>query len=877
MAVASLRVTFGWQLGSRQGPLLESRFGEPIVGRFGMLELLEVYLGLAGPAVARSQRVAAFLGCLRKVDDGGRFYSASLRADEMGVASELLNWHDEWMLHGWDGTVGGEAPKRLTDMAAVHVACRQQLPDGEAERLQRVEDALAKHKVHLQEVRLVDDLDRFPKRWRAVLAMLPCRVDSGISASGQDKGAALWRLQQAALASQASGQVEALEDAPDDGSVVVYRADSTDVAAHWLAGPRDTDQVLVCEQDGTTLDDIFRANGEPVCGFDRPSSFRPALQALPLALELLWSPVDVHRVLEFLVHPYGPFKRQARWHLANAYARQPGFGGDAWQAAKAAIKGLEGGDELVAQVDFWFGGQHWSREEGAPLADVEARVERVVAALRGFMAAPRDDLAAVGGGVRQGQAFLDALAELKAQGLARLTPRHVEQLLAQSTVAGASNPYAEPEVGCRRSTTLAALSALEPAKEVVWWMPSKPALPHPLKWTSAEIAALEERGVQLRDTAAELAALARDWLRPLMAAQERFVLVLPPAADEEHPIWLLVRRLLPSLQVRHIETELAASAHAAVIPDRPLPALTRRMRIENDMSSVRKHQSFTSLAELFDNPAVSVLRDSAKLQGATLMAVQDENRLLGTLAHRLVEKLFQVEGSLAWSAHDVRGWFDAHGDALVEAEGAPLLMLGFSIARHRFKGTVREATVALVAHLQSAGAISVRTEVHYEGALFGTPVVGKVDLLVELPGARLAVLDLKWSSQARYRERLLTGTHLQLAIYASLVQQNLGHAPIELAFFVFDSRALLATSDAVFPQAVVCSPPPDATVPQLLKRAEASWQWRCQQLADGLLELVDTRLDHIDEFQGPDGTLPVKELGPWNAEYIALLGWQEGA
>src|SRR4051812_43629405 len=104
MPMTSIRVTFGWRLDSRQGPLLESRFGAPVVGRFGMLGLLELYLGLAGPSVTLSQRVAAFLGCLRKADDGKRFYSQSLQADEMGVASELLSWRDEWALHGWVGT-----------------------------------------------------------------------------------------------------------------------------------------------------------------------------------------------------------------------------------------------------------------------------------------------------------------------------------------------------------------------------------------------------------------------------------------------------------------------------------------------------------------------------------------------------------------------------------------------------------------------------------------------------------------------------------------------------------------------------------------------------------------------------------------------------
>lgn len=878
MTVAALTVTFGWQLDVRQGPLQESRFGAPVVGRLGMLGLLELYLGLAGPSVTRSQRVAAFLGCLRTADDGQRFYSKSLEADEMGVASELLAWRDEWLLYGWTGTAEAEAPKRVADMAAVEGLARDKVPAGEAQRLEHVANALVTRAVPVSKVRLLDDLERMPKRWRAVLERLPIRVDSVVASSALNKEGTLSRLQQAALASLVSGHVAALEDVVDDGSVLVYQSDCSDIAAHWLAKRSDgTDQTLVCEQDGAALDDILRANGAPACGFDRLSAYRPALQALPLALELLWKPIDVHRVLEFLVHPYGPFRRHARRLLARAFAAQPGFGGDAWTDAKAAIKDLEGGQELVGQVEFWFEAQRWAREEGAPLPAVEVRVDRVVASLRTLMATPRDDLAAVAGGIKQGQAFLDGLAELKAQGLERLTPRHIEQLLAQATVAGASNPYASPEVGCRRSATTAALAALEPADEVVWWMPSKPTLPQPHPWSVAEVAALKAAGAELRDTAADLEALAKAWLCPLLAARERFVLVLPPVAEEEHPIWLLVRRLLPTLKPRHVEKELAESAYSEPSEDKPLPPLQRYMQIPTDMSSSRKHQSFTSLTDLFDNPAVAVLKDAANLRGATLMAVEDERRLLGTLAHRLVEKLFEVPGVLGWAGPQVRAWFDTHGDALIEAEGAPLLMLGFGIALHRFKTAVKESTVVLLGHLQAAGVVSVRTEVPFEGTLFGVPVVGKVDLLAELPGSRTAVLDLKWSGEARYRDRLLTGTHLQLAIYASLVEQSAGQAPVELAFYVFDSRVLLATTSDVFPNARACVPPPESSVPQLLKKAEASWDWRRAQLAGGELELVDTRLGELEEFQGPDGTLPVRETGPWNAELVALLGWEEGA
>ena len=879
MPAVPTAVTFGWHLDARQGPLLESRFNSPMVGRQGLLGLLELHLGLAGPPVAQPQRVAAYLAHLRSV--GERFFSRSLTADEMGVASELLSWRDEWLLYGWDGTAPANAPTRIADMASVEASARGKVPSGETERLQQVFAALESRGVPIEQLTVLDDLGRLPCWWQLVLSRLPVRIDSALVARAQDVSSTLGRVQQAALTATETGRIDALDAVAVDGSLRVFQSENVDTALHWLARQREelpTDQMLVCERDGSVVDDLFRANGEPACGFDRASAYRPALQALPLALELLWKPADVHRVLEFLTHPYGPFRPKARWTLARAYASQPGYGGESWADAKVRIKELDGGEELLRHVEFWFEGSHWTREEGAPLEDVAERITRVADALRVLLGSPRDDASAVRRGVKQAEAMLDAMAELKAQSLQRLMPRHIEQLLAQATSTGAGNPYAEPEVGCRRSATTTSLAALEPAREVVWWMPSKPLLPHPHPWSASEIESLRQAGTELRDTAAELAALAKDWLRPLMAARKRFTLVLPPVAEEEHPFWLLMRRLLPELQVRDIETELVTDANSAPVEGKPLPELKRHYAVRSDMTSRRERQSFTSLADLFDNPAVAVLKDAAAIRTATLMAVADEARLLGTLAHRLAEKLFATTGVLAWSDGQVRAWFDVHGEALVEAEGAPLLMLGFGISLHRFLSTAREGLVALLAHLQAAGAVNVRMEVPLEGELFDVPVTGTVDLMAEFPGSRSGVLDLKWSSEGRYRERLETGTQLQLAIYSSLVEQNFGRAPDDLAYFIFDSHALLATTNRCFPSARVCRPPPNASVADILADAEGSWRWRNEQLARGELELVDLRLGELDEFQASTRpTLPVNEPKTWNTQYVALLGWEEGA
>jgi hypothetical protein len=872
-----LNITFGWQFDARQGPLQQNSFMSPHLGRLGLLGLLELHLGLAGPPVSRSERVVGYLAHLREADDGKRFYSRSLKVDDVGVASKLLDWRDEWLLHGWNGTAGSAATGRVWDLATVEGTARGEVRPGEAERLGAVAKALAARSVPVESVVVVDEPHRLPKAWRTVLALLPVRVLT-LEGQASAKGRMLDKLQVAARGALDAGQADEIPGAEDDGSVLIVQSESVEMAAHWLCELHRhpaREQVLICERGGLELDDIFRARGVSVCGFDKHSLNRPALLALPLALEQLWSPVDVHAVLQFLTHPYGPIGRAARWRLARAYADSPGFGSRAWADAKAWIADQENGAKQLARLQLWFDGPRWDRLDGAPLEAVVLRIEGILSALRGYMATPRDDTSSLAKAASQAEVVLKALESLRKQGFDKLAARQVEQLLNQAT-SGAGNPLAEPEVGCRRSASAAAL-AVEPADEVVWWMPSRPDLPSPAPWTSAEREALAAAGVELPDPAAELQSLAKEWLRPLLAARERFVLVLPPRSAEEHPVSQLVQQLLPKMPVYNIEAMLKGSECVAPTKANPLPRLKREYAIAADMTSRRDHHSYSSMSELFDNPAASVLNDAAALRSMTVLAVEDERRLLGTLAHRLLEQMFAESGVLGWAEPQVRAWFDAHADALIEAEGAPLLMPGFSVVLHRFKQTAVHSAVALLGHLRDAGAVSVRMEVKVEGELFGVPVIGYIDTLVELPGERMAALDLKWGGRDRYAERLRTGTHLQLAVYSGLLEQRHGSAPAEVGYFIFDRCMLLASTGEVFPRAQVCAPPEGVTWRSVLAAARASWEWRQDQLAGHRLELVDLRLDALEDYQGPEGTLPVNESGPWNAEYVALLGWEEGA
>lgn len=175
--------------------------------------------------------------------------------------------------------------------------------------------AMARETTPIESVLLVDPLESFPLGWRQVLALLPNVVLWQPEPQGQDQ---LRQVQERALGTLRDGKVQALDAPVTDGSVLLVRASTREVAEQWLSASCRSaaiDRLLLCEGGGDSLDATMMATGAAGSGFPHLSALRPPLQAVGLALEMCWAPIDVGRLIEFLSHPVGPFSRKARLRL----------------------------------------------------------------------------------------------------------------------------------------------------------------------------------------------------------------------------------------------------------------------------------------------------------------------------------------------------------------------------------------------------------------------------------------------------------------------------------------------------------------------------------------------------------------------------------
>lgn len=881
-----MKITFSLHATAWNGPGSRSHLGEPVLGRAGFLSLLEVHLGLSGPPVVGARRVAAYLVALRAVDGEKRFYHRSLDADEMGTAAALLKWRDEWRLAGWDGKAGDGWPQRLVDMAAVEAAAARVAP-GEGERLALVAERLALRRVPIQKVIILEPIEAFPARWRDVLELLTYEVAAPLDAPADGN---LGLLQTRCIEAAAAGALAPIDGLVADASVVVMRPLSSEIAAHWLAetchaAPTGS-RMVVCDQEaaGAALDETLQGSGFPTCGFSEASTLRPTVQALPLALETLWDPIEPVRLLDFLMHPVGPLPTRVRRLLGTAFSEQPGIGGPAWTKARQEIRDADGPD-VDHQVTQWLEETRYDRAAGAPLESVMSRVVGLRDALQGRLAASAESEDQSGKAdllmaVAQCSAVLDGLSELKTSHADKVKPRLLEQLIAQAT-ADAGNSLAIAQVGCVASASSVAACAVERADEVVWWMPGKPVLPNPLPWLQAELDALASAGVRLADPAAEMAAMMSLWIRPVLAARKRLVLVLPPEGEELHPAWQLLRVLAPQLEVGVLE--LNAAGKVAVKAKELVPAKgvwkfdeTAAWRATFPAPTRREAQSYSSLDTAFNNPALGVLKDAAALRGAKTVSPGDEGRLLGTLAHRLVQILLQDPAALGWDQKQLDEWFEPTLEALLLGEGMPLLAPGSAVQHAQFKSAARNGIASLLGFLRAADVVKAEPERELKGAKGGLSLLGDTDLLLHLKAGGTAALDLKWSRAGRFRDMLESGEFLQLALYAHMIQEETGAAPKAVGYFTFlDGHLSTLTSGVFGANSRVVTPKNGETPTQLVNMAKASWDWRVRQWQEGVVEVIADGLDPGPTEPAAE-CLPLHSLGDWNTDFERLFGQREG-
>ncbi|MEY9631014.1 PD-(D/E)XK nuclease family protein [Sinorhizobium fredii] len=847
-----------------------------VVGPAGLVSVLEVQIGLVSPSASRALRIASYLAKLR-VAGGGRFWNASFEKDPWSTAATLLEWRDNLIAAGWQGSPVGAG--RIDDLAAAEMAGTM-LPLGLVDRAVRLLTALpSRPGLRMKRITLAEPRALLPPLWRRLLEALEA---AGVSVDQHDGGAAAaegsdLRNVQSALAG------ETLEPLKGDGTFVIVEADTellaAEVIADWLAAgsAEECTGTVVLAPDGDTalLDHALRALGLPALGLSSASPWRGALQVLPLAYAAAWQPFDPRVLLNLLMRPRPPISRWAAKRLARALSSEPGIGGAAWLDAWAGIEArlielhaeLEPKDArkkvdaVLAEWRTWTDVGRFDRSLGIPTVEAQAIAGRVAAwAMRAD--AGRNDRLLLAVAAAAG-AVVDALNRLEQEVVpALLLERIVSQVLSEGVV----NPDHVPEAGSVRAVRSPG-GLWSAAPRVIWWGFVGPGERVPRDpWDLAEIEALGAAGVALESSADAARRIGAVYTRVLQRSAERLILVRPALSrDEQTTVHPLAHQLKPILKgagegvvfkaervLREPDAALVGrvlTRHPGGIKDPPVGAAKWDLPAGAAGLMEGRRESATSLRRLFNCHFGWFAQDVLGLRPGRFAEIPGPDQLFGNLAHEIARRLLPPGPPPPMDG--VRAAATELFEMLLPQIAAPLLQPEHASELSAARELVPAALESLVGLLHQRALEVVGSELEREGSYRGLSLQGRLDLLVRR-GPQVAVLDLKWTrSERRYREEIVNGSAVQLAVYRAISTD--ASTKGTGGYFLLRQRRILAGDGSILTDHPIESERMDS---ETLDMVAGDWKrWRDLAssgvlVAAGLDDAIDHRPEGL-EFEPP--------------------------
>jgi len=797
------------------GPLRDrdAAFGEAWVGPLGLLDRLEVELGLRARHASPTERAAALVPALARADG---FWAASFAADPLATSARLLGDRDLLALWGWRGEAAGARLEALWRVTA------DALP-GVPDRLRRVLARLSSRRVDIARIRLVDHVAYLPPLWQQVLAALPVEVTPLVTAG-------------------ATGDLAAARDAGfapvGDGTLQLVQAHgplaAADEVAAALAGGAALDDVVIVGADAV-LDGALARLGLPRVGaaVDAPGS----TGLVRLVLEAAFQPMDPADLHALLCADPGPVPRRIGRRLARVISSLPGRGSTGWREALAdGLATLE--DDRRAAVAARLTAllePSCARDEALPLPQLVARLGALTTWARGRVAT-ESSLADV-------ITFADRVVALARRtgldGFPRPTLRRLCDEVARASTAG---PVAEHGL----AGVVEPGAILAPARCVVWWNFTRGQAPRAprLRLSRAERDALAAAGITAPDPGAVMAGEARRWRRPVQQATGALVLVCPhtDAAGEAahpHPLWDELVALMPeparAARLVRPAMSLPATARRVAVALRPRLAARDRAQAPRALA-LREVESPSSLEVLLGCSLAWALRHAGWVRGGFGTGPGEPGPLLfGNLAHHVLAEVF-ADGALDAEAAAARAAavFERELPALAEQLLLPEHQVDRSLARRSVVETARE----LGRVLARTGATVRGVEHEVEGTLGGAAVKGRADLLLDGPDV---VIDFKWGASG-YRERMQDGIAVQLAMYAGMARRDGASVPGVAYLSLSKQRFFAARGTALGDVRAVGEHSAD----DMLRGVEAGIAARVGELAAGLL-VAPAALEDVED------------------------------
>jgi hypothetical protein len=830
------------------------------LGTQGLLEQLELRAGLTRRTPSDEAREASYhetlAAFIRDCPENGSLIADAFSRDGLAVSTELLGWRDTLVLAGWHSDVKGVSGR--LDLLAQVEAC---LPDdspvrhGISDRWRAVTGYDAPLlgtdwtvNVHFPEELLPKYLLRVLDKLKAEGVGVHFITDSDALAP---LGTDLHRAQLILSGKPDPGEYKG------DGTLRILGFHGHAEALDWLSTQELGEHAVVVSADRFSLSETLASAGRPWVGASLSDGNPEVAQLFKLGCSLFERPVNVQNLMAYLrIYP-SPLQFKLRSGLRRVLAQTGGIDNEDWRKVLKAFLEPEGEEldrkerkkrkDAMAFLPLGHEGASSLAATGVELDQLRTFVSKLGtwAVQRGVLmrsdytgsANPElvlPQLSAI-------SSFCTALDMLLRQEKeSHVTSDRLRELVL-TVYRPKTYPFSSAQLGS--CDVIGSPACIVGAASQVYWSDCFEGTPSATE--GAFLSQREHKGLQDKDvelTAPEIqvrAELQAQRLAVLRCSDSLTLLTAKSRLGKAVGVHPLVTELTSRCAVPVIPPPAIANDHLRNIAPSPLPEVAVHLELGTDVGvrfKPRATESYSSMEKLIQNPFDYAMEYLVKLRDADLMKLDDRERIIGNVAHRLFDNLalaFDNDPEHIQIAVDDDEVFAAHLNQAAYECGALLLMEENKLELSRVRVVLRSSFTRLLNIIRDNNLSIEGCELEYDGQLtYGVEMRAHVDLVLNDANGKKVILDLKWTKrESSYRKRILDNTELQLAVYRQMAgPQNVAAT----GYFMLNQGKLLSVAD--FQGADRIEAPGDEG---LMEKALNSYRYRWTQFQKGRLEVAD--------------------------------------
>ena len=878
-------ITIHYSPGFDNGVYLKNKnyFGNIYLGNEGLLNYLELILGLTGRYPSDTTRQRKYREALQFVSSNNMFFSESFKNDPVKVAAQLLLWRDSLVIGGIDFD-NKDTPERISNLADVESKFKENgyfNYAGKADRWRKIFEKIPNAFVKQTELKIYLSNELLPKWLSKTIERVNenqnIEVEFLKSESNNiaDCESDLYKVQDVVYSFIENRKINPVKLKADSSVRIIEVTDSYEGnrwVQQYLKKNQNIEKVVVNKNFESILSLYQREDKMPHGKIATASSRLPIFQIINLLPSLIWKPINIEKIWEFLKLPVTPVNSHLSSIMADLISDVPGIGSEKWHERiskyKEWFKNKEDFDDKelkknLEQLEFWVNDTRVKVEDynNARNRAVEM-INRLLSWTNKRMRIVKDEAFKL-----QFGAFLNTLEELNIS--IKKLPENIEftELLFSQLIEEVSY-YSDFDISKEQAGSvvqvISSINILDTPNEIIYFDENNESEAHDY-WFPEEIEWFNKNKILIPTQNEELALSFYEDILVTLKAIKRLIIIRPVSdagkkVEKGNFLKFLDGMIKDVEKIYYKEDSFNHVLKTDRITDFiNLNAPKLYWDIGQNNIANRDKESYSSLEKLFYYPYAYVLSYIAKIKPAYHGPVSEEIRIMGNLAHRVVELIAkEFEGELVnIDDNKIQTFISENFEELLKKEGATFLLLHMKKNKEEYKNILEKSLINFFDLCRKNKWTKITVEEELEGELDkGLGLSAFVDVVLQKDNPKSkAVVDLKFFKSKKNEEAIKSNRDLQLTIYSKLVQSVDDFSYSGAGYYFVRDQILMAKNKNIFDEAEVVGEDNTDKTDSLWNKMKATAKFRFEEIKSGKIEVADGMTlngDELDYLQNKD-------------------------